>query len=225
MKLIGCLQGFAVFRAAMEEVVPEKVPPISVLTQFIASTYSFVSFPVIRPGTDLPATLNFAGGGFPEKGNQFSITQLIMSGEADLAVTSSAHQSDLFLNHLTAALSENFGYRFQSTRITKTYVSNIVVEFDRGIEEYLSKLSRMETAIHKARDPNLPRLRFKRLGFGAKGGAVPESDPFTAVQEAEFLIERRAGIPFNQNRYFCSAPMITADHIRTLEEVEEIATA
>ena len=223
MKFIGHLQGFAVFREPMEEYAADKQPPISELIQFISSSYQFASYPVLRPGAALPTTFNFMGGRFPEEGNHFSINQLVMAAETDLAVTSSAYQSDLVLNHLITTLDETFGFRLRSSRITKSYVSNIVVEFERGIEEFIQKLARMEAAINEKRNPKLPRLKFKRLGFGAKGGTPAETDPISAVEEAEFLIERRAGSPFEQNRYFCSAPMLTDDHLRVLEVIEMIA--
>jgi hypothetical protein len=43
------------------------------------------------------------------------------------------------------------------------------------------------------------------------------------MQQADFLIERRVGSPYEANRYFCSAPMHTNDHTRVLEEIEAVA--
>lgn len=223
MKVIGFLQGFALFHEPVEEYSPEKQPPISDIIQLITTTYRFASFPVIQPGGDVPTTLNFIAGAFPEEGDRFAINHLIMAPEADLTVTGSAAQSDLVLNHLISLLDNHFGLRLRSSNITKHYVSNLVVEFDRAFEEYIEKLSHIERAINNYRAIQFPRFKFKRLGFGSKAGGVPQADPITMVEEAEFLIERRAGRPFEQNRYFCSAPMITDEHVRVLEEIEGIA--
>ena len=40
------------------------------------------------------------------------------------------------------------------------------------------------------------------------------------VDNLAFNIERRAGVPFDQNVFFCTAPMTTAAHIAALEEIE-----
>ena len=40
-----------------------------------------------------------------------------------------------------------------------------------------------------------------------------------------FLIERRAGVPFSQERYYCSASMHSDSHLRILEEIEKMLLA
>jgi hypothetical protein len=55
---------------------------------------------------------------------------------------------------------------------------------------------------------------------------MPASDDVIAAQEgSEFLIERRAGHPFRENRYFCSAPLPTRKHREALVKVEQILLA
>jgi hypothetical protein len=45
--------------------------------------------------------------------------------------------------------------------------------------------------------------------------------PLETVENAEFVIERRAAEPFYSNRFYCIAPMRTPDHIATLERIDE----
>jgi hypothetical protein len=40
------------------------------------------------------------------------------------------------------------------------------------------------------------------------------------IERSDFLLERRAGASYQQNRYYSGAPMKTADHIRLLEIIE-----
>ena len=40
-----------------------------------------------------------------------------------------------------------------------------------------------------------------------------------------FMIERKHGLPFEDNRYWCKAPFTTTDHINALEELEKILTS
>jgi hypothetical protein len=39
----------------------------------------------------------------------------------------------------------------------------------------------------------------------------------------KFALERRAGVSFDQERYFATAPMSTVDHLAVLEEIERVA--
>lgn len=43
----------------------------------------------------------------------------------------------------------------------------------------------------------------------------------SALVVPKFIIERRQGISFERERYFCSAPMRTRDHVDILEKIEK----
>ncbi len=143
-----------------------------------------------------------------------------MVPDGDVVMTITTEQADLVLKDLIRLLDETLGYRLRSSKKTQDYVSNIVVEFDRGLEEYIEKLANMACAINEAR-PGMEAFNIKRLTFGTEDSQA--RDTLTAIQTTDFIIERRVGRPFEENRYFCSAPMTTRDHIRTLERIEAIA--
>ena len=66
--------------------------------------------------------------------------------------------------------------------------------------------------------PDIKPMEFSRLDF--------EIDRTTLLGQMalpKFSLERRGGISFVQERYFSTAPMTTADHIETLEEIERVA--
>ena len=62
-------------------------------------------------------------------------------------------------------------------------------------------------------------MEFARLDF--------EVDKTVAGQVAlpKFILERRAGVSFGQERYFFVAPMLTADHLAVLEQIEKVAAS
>jgi len=66
-------------------------------------------------------------------------------------------------------------------------------------------------------------FEIKRQAFG--GGGVPNPQmqlqpTIEAIERSDFLMERRAGAPYEVNRYFCAAPIKTAEHIKVLELIE-----
>ena len=223
MKIIGHMNAAAALRENQEEYAPEKGVVFADLVELVKSTYSFQTFPSAAPGHPLLPTLTFQGGRFGSGPDSFAITLLVMEAEGDVVLTTTTDQGDLVLNSLVTLLDEKLEYRLAGAIKRRSYISNIVVEFDEGLELYIQKLSAIAEAINRAR-PKLPEFNLKRLAFGGPNW-IPATDQVTTIESAEFLIERRAGTPFGENRFYSSAPMNTADHIRVLTEIEEIARA
>jgi len=221
MKLVGHLHGIAAFREAMEEYQPERGSIPSDLIELVRSNYDFQIFPILASGAQLPAILAFQAGRFASNGQSFAINQLAMSADGDIAATVTTDQADLVLDDLMRLLDENLGYRLRAARKAKHYVSTLVVQFDRRLEEYVGVLGKMAQTINNMR-PGMTPFDLRRLSFGLKD-IVQSTDPLVTVENAEFLIERRTGSPPEENRYFCSAPMKTADHILALKRIEAIA--
>jgi hypothetical protein len=221
MRLIGHLQGFAGFREAIEEYQPERGVVQKELIDLVRSKYEFQTFPNTTPGTGPLPIITFVGGKFASNGDSFAITQLAMTQEGDVVVAVTTEQAALVLDDLVKLLDDNLGFRLKTAHKIKRYLSNIVVEFDQGLEECIAQLSEIGNAINRLR-PGLQAFSIKRLAFGAEA-VTQTNDPLAAIEMADFLIERRQGSRYEANRYFCSAPMTTRDHLRALEEIEAIA--
>jgi len=50
----------------------------------------------------------------------------------------------------------------------------------------------------------------------ARNGANHE-----AIENADFIIERRATADYSENIYFCSAPVTTSEHFKILTQIED----
>jgi hypothetical protein len=222
MKLIGPLQGIAAYRKPPEEYQPETGILPHDMIELIRFAYGFHIFPQLQPNTPPPASTEFQGGRFSANGSSFVINRLIMTLDGDIAIATRTEQADLFIDDLIRLLDENLGFRLRIGNLTKSFVSNVVVEFDNGLEEYLEPLSKMIAVINDARPGRSP-FNIKRLAFGEADTSPPPTDPLIIIERADFVIERRAGRPLEENRYFCTAPMATEDHIRILERIEAIA--
>jgi hypothetical protein len=223
MRLIGSLQGYAAFSEIGEEYQPTKGVVQNELIQLVVNRYGFQGFPVLPPGTMPQPLLVFGGGKFISGDQSFAISQLAMLPNADIVVAPTTEQAELVLNDLATALDEHLGFRLHTSTKRVMFLSNIVIEFDRGVEEYINAFRGMVAAINKTRK-GLPQFNIKRLAFGVGADPPPQANDFLHVMErADFVIERRQGSPYEANRYFCSAPMRTSDHIRVLEEIEAAA--
>ena len=221
MRVIGSLQGYAAFREAIEEYLPERGIAQQDLISLVSGRYNFQSFPQIPPGVQPPQVLVFTSGKFPDADPPFAITQIAMTQFGDVVVAVTTEQAELVLNDLVRSLDTNLGFRLGTAEKKKSLLSNLVAEFDDGLERHMNKIGKMISAINDIRI-GLPPFNIKRLAFGI-GDVSQTNDPILLVEGADFLIERRQGSQYDRNRYFCSAPMSTTDHVRVLEQIEAIA--
>jgi hypothetical protein len=223
MRLIGHVNGIVAYRVPLEEYQPLVGALPHDLIPLVQNRYQFQTFPIFTPGDQLPNIFSFAIGRFPSETDSFAISQLVMMQDGDIAAAVLTEQAERVLDDLARLLDENLGYRLQTAKRAKSYASNLVVQFDQGLEQYIDKLSRMASVINDLR-PNAVRFNIKRLGFGTVDVAPPAlNNPLLAVEKIEFQIERRVMQPFEENRYFCSAPLSSIDHVRALEQIEAIA--
>lgn len=220
MEIIGVLQGMSAYREIQEEYIPERQAPLQDIIQVVRTAYQFQHFPVFGPNAPASVTLNFSQGRFVKNEMAFGITQLLMTPKGDAVVTTNTDQSDLALEHLLELLDTKFGYRLRQSSKTKIYWSHVVVEFDDAIEKYITKIGAIERTISQ-KVGNNRTFKFKGMAFGTSTAAkLPGMDMIDMLDAQEFLIERRVDIPFEKNRFFCSAPLNTISHIEALREIE-----
>jgi hypothetical protein len=222
MKLIGHLYGIVAARASIEEYQPPQGSVPSDVIELVRSTYQFQAFPVLSPGVQLQPPFQFVGGQFAGTDSPFAIQSLIMMPEGDIVSALTTDQADIVLSDLMRLLDENLGYRLRGSRYVKSYASNLVVEFDDGLENYINVLSEIAGEINAERPGKTP-YNIKRLAFGMPDILNQAPDMLVMVENIEFLIERRANRPFEENRYYCSAPLPTERHIAVLERIDTIA--
>lgn len=223
MKLIGILQGVAAYREIAEEYIPEIIPPLQNVVQLVRGEYQFQQFPVFAPNMPPAAItiLNFNNGRFIHGETTLGITQLVMTPKGDSVAAASTDQADLVLEHLIDMLDAKLGYRLRQSTKTKIYWSHVVIEFDKGIEQYIDKFASAEEIITKRAAKGAFKL--KGLNFSTSTSTSqgqPIIDPIDFLDAQDFIIERRVDYPFDQNRFFSSAPLSTKAHIEALQEIE-----
>jgi len=219
MKMIGHLQAVAASRQIPEEYMPSKLPYPADLADAIRERYGFQNFPDTAKGGPFQADMHFSAGKFGNGKDAFGIGFLIMEPVGDVVQAMTTDQADRILDDLAAFLSEAFEYRMPEKDLRRSYTSNLVVEFDDVVENYIGKLGAISEAFNRVRlSPAGVSLR--RIAFG--GPATPILDQVSNVENAEFLIESRVSVPNEPRRYYCSAPIRTEDHVRLMEQIEDI---
>jgi len=196
----------------------------------IQARYQFVAQPqalgIQLPGQAL-TQYAFQGGKFIVDDEAHAIAQLVLEQNGDVITSTSTEVANAIMDDLAKFLDEKFKYKFHSTPQTRNFVSTIIVQFDERFEEKISALRAMIGMVNAARNSKEDDFQLQRIAFGlGKRPQQPnlfiQQSQIDFVEAAEYALERRTGVPLSENRYFCSAPLSTADHIRTLEEIERI---
>jgi hypothetical protein len=168
-------------------------------------------------------TLEFKTGALSKGNKKISVISLsvLVNGIVIDAVTS--EDADMFFEEIFDWASGAFGLRRPQSEQKKYYLSNVVVEFDQAVEELIPAFQRILAIIGpeiKERARVTADAKLVRLVFNCDPQSIPPGSVRT-----DFIIERRTGSPYAQNRYFCAAPFPTRALITKLEEIERALTS
>lgn len=227
MKVVGKLQGTCLIRFAPEEVMPEaggvQIPALSAL---LVSTYQLTQvetpFQIMPVGATqgLIPQLVFLNGQYTIDDQPISIKQLAFANNGISINAQDTNAADKITDHIFTLLNTNFKFRFDNNNLKRKYFSSLVMQLDRDFESSIPGLGKIQHIIQSALGrKNSEDVALKRLGFGLDSPPIMQVN-LGNVDRIDFVIERRTGQPFSENRYFSSAALRTPDHIRALEEIE-----
>jgi hypothetical protein len=129
--------------------------------------------------------------------------------------------SEALLDDITGYMKESFSFRDPVTKPRRYFQSQIVVEFERSPERLIVPFNEIAANISQPLEEIYGvkiTKNFARLDLGVDKARLSLPTPATVHA---FIVERRTGVPFENERYFCSAPMRTATHVSTLERIEK----
>ncbi|HLM79198.1 MAG TPA: hypothetical protein VK302_01075 [Terriglobales bacterium] len=203
--------------------------PIFELVDGLKSRYNFRHTPtgaeLINPPPNQPN--NFLWGKCNLNGLEITIESLQIQNLPGLATTVSVttrtrtDDSDAVLKDLAQWATSAFSVRSAHVFPTQ-YVSQLEFELDRAISEQLKLLSPVCDLITK---------RVRSYGFTACPSYEPSavylfydnsrltSPPTLATN---FIVDRRAGVPYAENIYYSQAPLKTKDHVAALVELDRV---
>jgi hypothetical protein len=222
VRFIHSIQGSVALRVSGDEVAPEGGINYREFFELVAAKYNFAVRPQLPPGVPfLPGgqTHIFQSGTFVSGGERWPIMQLASIPNGDIVTAATTEIADSVLNDYMAKLDEKLKFRFSSaTKKRRSYQSNIVVQFESGIEERIEGLKKIEVFLAREIPRRGAPFKIKRLAFGY-GNPIPTLT-LENIENSDFALERRGDEPYSENRYACSAPVSTSEHIRILEAME-----
>jgi len=183
----------------------------------IKDRYAFQKVPDSPEDISQPSGgLEFLGGSFLYDQQQIQIVSLKIFNDGLIAETRyTTEASDAVLDDALNYAVHSFGWTFNQNMVKrKAYYSELVVEGSLNINLISDKLQRISSLLPARSATN----RFTAISL--RFGVDPTVDGGTNVPQ--FVIEKRAGVSFTDDRYFCQAPMTTSEHLEILAEVEKI---
>jgi hypothetical protein len=217
MKVVTPVVGTAVVLASNDDTGPVGGVLPRDLIEFVGGLYKFTA----RPASDAGPLYQFTAGEFVTAEGKAPIHQIVIGPDGDALLAQNTDLADLIMTDYLARLDKGLGFRFGQANLARSYLSILVVEFDAAFVERFSLFEAIEQLTSEAIKGDGRRHKLKRLAFGTD--ALPDPTGASAVAQfilRDLLIERRAGEPFERNRFFSRAPLRTNEHIRLLEQIE-----
>lgn len=141
------------------------------------------------------------------------IDNLSIHNDGMLIKANNTEHAEAFFEDLSNWLMDEHGCREVSTK--SLYLSEIIVDFERPITNALSNYDKIVNVIlsgvNEVQKAEAAIFNSLVIEFVTSSGNIPR-----------FIIERRKGSNVEDERYFCSAPLATKQHLKVLEELERL---
>lgn len=184
--------------------------------RLISERYGFSQTPSVKDMQSIGGV--FKDGRLVSSTQKINIAEIGIFNDGIYALAQDTTTADFIIDDLIAWAEQAVGLRPSITKIPRKYDNAIVVEFEANIEERLDIFNELISSYNGM----LMSLYNKDVSVSLYqiGFAFDPLEVNLAVN-AKFTVERRIGLPFSSNRYFCIAPLKTEMHIELLEKFEK----
>ena len=205
---------------AHQMLVADEVHPIGgyYLTdaiRLISDRYGFRQAPSIEDAQKTGAV--FMDGRLVSGTKKINIREIGLLADGFYAIAQDTMTADFILDDLLTWAEQAVGLRPPITIVPKKYNNAAVVEFETDIDRHLDIFNEL-TSSYKEMLASLYNkvvsVSLYQIGFAF------DSLEVNLPISSNFKIERRTGLPFSSNRYYCTAPLKTEMHIELLEKFE-----
>lgn len=220
MKFIGHQLGRIIVLFPTEEVRPTKgVPMLDMLTG-IKERYKFVKLPDVNNPTFDPNKEGhaFKSGSFLYKEEKIAIDEFTIYNDGISVSCFHTKFADAFFEDVILWAKETFDLREFAREPRKIYRSQIVVEFDKSLNQLVKDFSVISHLVQLAYSQytghdnpiNLNRIDFRMDDTKVRG-----------VTPVSFGIERRIDISHDTERYISEASIPSDPHLQLLQSIED----
>ena len=192
----------------------DAISPYALLEK-VEKRYKFKSAPTYEQiAKDEKGPFNFVYGTFQAGDRVLTIEQFVIQYVGVYTTTVAASiktdtdDVDLFLSEIEQMAHQEF--KVDTTKVNPDYHNSVLeVKFDKPISAYFAQLDKLVQRLkNKVEEYGFRNRNFEVAGFSVQVDSTNQQLP----QLGSFTLERRAGAPFSENRYFSQAPLRTADH-------------
>lgn len=184
------------------------------LVKSLVQRCSFQKFPVTLDNWRSDQGAVFEVGKW---GNTVVDKLIIYSNGLQVETAVSTSESKRIIEELLVWSRDEFGSRYDpSIRIDWGYVSSFVIRSDVPLlyTSPLEKLSRRITA-------EISGILGQETPYHPTGFSIGHDPLMRKHGRASFTLQRRADVPFSENKYFTESPLPTEIHMSLLEQYEK----
>jgi hypothetical protein len=216
MRLIATENGQIYQPFVGDEVRPASGFYLPDLLRGLAERYGFMTIPnwvdVTKEGA------KYSQGRLLTGGEIIEIKSLQFYPDGIIVTAWNTEDADKTLDDVIAWVTDTFRFKEPITPRPRRYTSTVIIEFDHTVDTLLDKFHEFRQTLATAYAETYGNvvLETSRLAFSTDPSRMP---PLT---KAEFTIERRADIPYSQNRYFSAATTRTQTHLQLLQDFERL---
>lgn len=221
MELIGFELGRVVALLTTEDWRSTSLP-IAEAFKLIKERYRFVYSPNLAlPWDDVQKNgWKFQLGSVKFNDITLPIQEFTLYNDGLVVNATNTDAAEAFLNDLFGWARETAGIRDLTNVGRRLYVSNVVVEFERPVNQLINGFQDFSRILDKLMQDTykveLP-MQLRTLAFHYDQLALP-----SWINVTHFSIDRRIGHKYDENRFFSEAPFRTGDHLRALEALESL---
>jgi hypothetical protein len=185
--------------------------------EWLKENYHFLKYPSSIADFDRSGGLAFSNGAFQIKDDLVIDVGLSIYPDGLVADTrSSTKDTDVFLENLLSLAERDLGLVSYPEMVRqRLYVSELNIRPKNPLNSLNPRLQEFANRITSLL-VNQDTIVF------APAGISFWPDPSFPIRHSHFQFERKQNIPFSENRYYSRAPLHTDDHLKLLEEFEDL---
>lgn len=227
MKLVHVKQARSVWLFDIQDLNPGGKKVVEDIVDWIKDSYHFAVSPdlgkVLAPAEGQQGNLPIAGlvfqrGSFQARPDLFvEIGNLTLYNDGIVVDTvSSTHESDQFAGDLLTSVAREFSLAYEPEMIRKRlYLSALIMRSENSLGAIHPGLAAFAARLSEALG-NGPSSQFQLADL--RFWSEPNDNGVHKV----FSLMPQAGKALSEHRYLSEAPLKTADHLRLLDELEQI---
>jgi hypothetical protein len=217
MELLNIVRARSIWFFEVRDINPRGRYLDLALMEGLKERYRFTKYPSSATDFDETGGLVFSGGPFePREGLLISVDFGVYNDGVLADTRSSTKDTDLFLEDVLSWATKDVQIVFHQEMLRrKLYVSEMHVRTERPLNNINPRLhSFMERLSSLAGSGHHSPFELASLGFWVESSS--------AAISPQFQFERQLNTPFSERRYYTRAPLQTEDHLKLLDEFEDL---